>query len=149
METALDEQAPSPAGFWIRFAAVLIDSAVFLAVEFVMGVSAVLVWGLDIAESRTFRATVATFMFVFTGVYYVVLHAAFGQTVGKMVARIRVERLDGRGLDPSTAIVRYAGYFLSGVILLAGYLMAGVRHDRRALHDLLAGTRVVRLRATA
>jgi uncharacterized RDD family membrane protein YckC len=34
---------------------------------------------------------------------------------------------------------------LSSVILGVGYLMAGLRRDKRALHDLIAGTRVERL----
>jgi uncharacterized RDD family membrane protein YckC len=34
---------------------------------------------------------------------------------------------------------------LSAVLFGIGYLMAGLRSDKRALHDLIAGTRVERL----
>jgi uncharacterized RDD family membrane protein YckC len=40
---------------------------------------------------------------------------------------------------------RYFATFLSALILCIGFIMAGIRSDKRALHDLLAGTRVVRL----
>ncbi len=143
METAFDGQGPAPAGFWIRLVAVLVDSLVFLIVEFVLGLFAGLVWGAELVESGVFRSTITAFMFVFGSVYYVALHAALGQTVGKMVMKVRVERMDGRRLSAGTAIVRYVGYFVSGMILLVGYLMAGLRDDKRALHDLIAGTRVV------
>ena len=145
METAFDAQGPPPAGFWIRFVAALIDSLVFVAVEFVLGVVAGLVWGGEIAETKVFKATVTAFMLVFGSVYYVALHSAFGQTFGKMAMKIRVVRLDGGGISVGTAILRYIGYFVSGLIFVVGYLMAGLRDDKRALHDLLAGTRVIRL----
>ncbi len=145
METAFDAQGPAPAGFWIRFVAALIDSLVFVVVEFVLGVVARLVWGAEISETKVFKATVTAFMFVFGSVYYVALHAAFGQTLGKMVMKIRVVRLDDGRISVGTAILRYVGYFVSGLIFAVGYLMAGLRHDKRALHDLLAGTRVIRL----
>jgi uncharacterized RDD family membrane protein YckC len=40
--------------------------------------------------------------------------------------------------------VRFLCYGLSGGLLCIGYLLVLFRKDRRALHDLLAGTRVVR-----
>ena len=145
MEPAFDAQGPPPAGFWIRFVAVLIDSLVLFVVEFVLGVVAGLVWGGEIAETKVFKVTVTAFMFVFGSVYYVALHTAFGQTLGKMAMKIRVVLVDGGRISVGTAILRYIGYFVSGLIFGIGYLMAGLRHDKRALHDLLAGTRVVRL----
>jgi uncharacterized RDD family membrane protein YckC len=128
METAFDAPAPPPAGFWIRFGAALIDSLVLFAAEFVLGFVAGLVWGGGIAESEVFKATIAVFMLALTSAYYVVLHAALGQTV-----------------PAGAAIVRYVGYWVSALPLLIGYLMVGVRRDKRALHDLMARTRVVRL----
>ena len=145
MEPAFDAQGPPPAGFWIRFVAVLIDSLVLFVVEFVLGVVAGLVWGGEIAETKVFKGTVTAFMFVFGSVYYVALHTAFGQTLGKMAMKIRVVPLDGGRISAGAAILRYIGYFVSGLIVGIGYLMAGLRHDKRALHDLLAGTRVIRL----
>ena len=42
-------------------------------------------------------------------------------------------------------MLRWVGYVLSLLPLFAGYVLAGVRSDKRALHDLVARTRVVRL----
>lgn len=145
METAFDAPAPPPAGFWIRFGAALIDWLVFFAAEFVLGFVAGLVWGGGIAQSEVFKATITVFMLALTSAYYVVLHAALGQTVGKMATRIRVVRMDGGPVPAGAAIVRYVGYWVSALPFLIGYLMVGVRRDKRALHDLMARTRVVRL----
>lgn len=145
METAFEGQTPPPAGFWIRFVASLIDGLVLFVVEFVLGFFAGLVWGPEIAESVVFKATIAAFMFAVTSAYYVAMHAEFGQTAGKMAMRIRVVRMDGGGLSVGAAMVRYVGYFVSAIVFMIGYLMAGFRRDKRALHDLMAGTRVVRV----
>jgi uncharacterized RDD family membrane protein YckC len=40
------------------------------------------------------------------------------------------------------AILRELGYIVSLLTFGIGYLMAGIRPDKRALHDLIAGTRV-------
>jgi uncharacterized RDD family membrane protein YckC len=42
------------------------------------------------------------------------------------------------------AFGRFLAWNLSGAFLGIGYLLVLFRKDRRALHDLLAGTRVVR-----
>src|ERR687892_11440 len=42
-------------------------------------------------------------------------------------------------------VLRYLAYYLSLMPLGFGYLVAGLRRDKRALHDLIAGSRVERL----
>jgi uncharacterized RDD family membrane protein YckC len=145
METALDPTEPSPAGFWIRFVANVIDSMVFLVVEFVLGVAAGLVWGGEIVDLALFKATMTGFMLVFGVAYFAVLHAVSGQTVGKMLVRVRVTALDGGALTFGVALLRALAWLLSLLPLGLGFIVAGCRRDKRALHDLIAETRVVRL----
>jgi uncharacterized RDD family membrane protein YckC len=77
--------------------------------------------------------------------YYIVGHWRWGQTVGKMLLRVRVVQVDGAPISLGQSLLRFIGYFVSYLTLLLGYLLAGFRSDKRALHDLIAGTRVVRL----
>jgi uncharacterized RDD family membrane protein YckC len=144
METALEPRRPSPAGFWVRFVAALVDLIVFLVAQIALRLFTRALWGAAVAESRMFEGTVLLFGLVFDAVYHVTLHAMFGQTVGKMVLDIRVVRLDGHRLSWGIAVIRYLGEWVSSFLLGVGYVMAGLRPDKRALHDLLAGTRVVR-----
>jgi uncharacterized RDD family membrane protein YckC len=147
MEGAFEQgTAPGapPAGFWIRAVAALIDSCVFWLVELVLRLSARAVWGAAVVDADEFSMIIGAFMVVVASAYYIVLHATLGQTIGKMVVGVTVVRLDGRPLTPGSSVARYAGYFVSAAILMLGYVMAGVRADKRALHDVLAGTRVVR-----
>ena len=74
--------------------------------------------------------------------YTIAFHWMWGQTLGKMALQIRVVSMDGGPLSFGQAVGRYFATFLSALILGIGFIMAGVRSDKRALHDLLAGTRV-------
>jgi uncharacterized RDD family membrane protein YckC len=62
-----------------------------------------------------------------------------------MLMQIRVVRMDGGPLTLGQSIGRYFASYLSALTLSIGFIMAGLRSDKRALHDLLAGTRVERL----
>jgi uncharacterized RDD family membrane protein YckC len=62
-----------------------------------------------------------------------------------MAFRIRVVDLAGGPLSFGQAALRHLGSWLSAVILGIGYLFAAFRADKRALHDLVARTRVERL----
>jgi len=77
--------------------------------------------------------------------YYILLLAWKGQTIGKMAVRIKVVRRDGGSLSLGQAFVRWLGYLASALPLGIGFLMALKDSQRRALHDLLAGTVVVEL----
>jgi uncharacterized RDD family membrane protein YckC len=69
--------------------------------------------------------------------------AASGRTFGMAVLGIRVVRADGSVLDSWRGAVRALVFPLS--FLLCGLGLAGilVHRERRALHDLIAGTAVV------
>ncbi len=134
-----------PAGFWIRFLAAVVDGIFFTVVGFVIGFVGTTLWGSDVMESRLMRASLTAFNLLFGSGYYIVCHWTWGQTIGKMVLKLRVVTVEGFPISLGASVLRYIGYWLSTLILLIGYVMAGVRQDKRALHDLLAHTRVIRL----
>lgn len=68
---------------------------------------------------------------------------AGGQTIGKMVLSLRVIGDDGRPIDAAGGMLRAAGCMLVPVTLGLSYLPALFTSDHRAIHDRLAGTRVV------
>ena len=71
-----------------------------------------------------------------------------GRTLGKWIAGLRIERRDGEPLSFGRALVRHTvGYALTLATLGLGFLLAAFHTQGRALHDLLAGTIVVRSRA--
>ncbi len=138
---------PRPAGFWIRAAALVVDVLVFAVAQFSFGLVAGRLWGATIEEAPAFQLAVVLFTLLLTALYTTVLHATTGQTVGKLLVRVRVVGVEGGPLPVGAALLRWLGYFLSLAPLTLGFLMAGLRRDKRALHDLLAGSRVEHLPA--
>ena len=65
-------------------------------------------------------------------------------TLGKMAMGIKVVRGDGGRISIGKAILRYIGKWISGFILCFGYIMAAFTDKKRALHDMIASTLVVR-----
>jgi uncharacterized RDD family membrane protein YckC len=68
-----------------------------------------------------------------------------GLTLGKWATGLRIERNDGGAVGIGRAFLRhFVGYPLSFALLGLGFLIAAVSVHGRGLHDMIAGTIVVR-----
>ena len=75
----------------------------------------------------------------------VVLAGLTGKTVGKWTTGLRLEQTDGNVPGIMRALLRhFVGYPVSIFPFGLGFLLAAVNPTGRALHDLIAGTVVVR-----
>ena len=126
-----------PAGFWGRVAALLLDLVLVMVAEMTFNF---VIWALT--DDRLAAAASRAFRFLASPCYFVFLHWARGQTLGKMLFRIRVVMVDGSPLTFGRSVLRHLGSWLSAAILGIGYLFVAFRADKRGLHDLIAGTRV-------
>ncbi len=61
-----------------------------------------------------------------------------------MALGLKIVTAQGGKLTWGKAILRYVGYFVSGIILGIGYLMVFFTENKKGLHDMIAGTRVVK-----
>ncbi len=77
--------------------------------------------------------------------YDALLLAWRGQTLGKSAMGIKVVGANGSDVRPAQAWTRAGARLVAGTLLI-GYLPALFTRQRTCLHDLLAGTRVVRWR---
>jgi uncharacterized RDD family membrane protein YckC len=136
------------AGFWTRFAAMVLDS-IILGV-FNMGLN-MAVFGVSGAFAN--RVNPAANMAAF-GIMYLVQLGVFlsyetfmigryGATLGKMACKIQVVVADGSKVSYMRALGRYFAFFLSYFTCLIGFIMAGFDSEKRALHDRICNTRVV------
>ncbi|PYV64750.1 MAG: RDD family protein, partial [Acidobacteria bacterium] len=57
---------------------------------------------------------------------------------------LKVTDLAGRRISFARASGRYFAKYLSSMTLLIGYIMAGFTERKQALHDMIAGTLVIR-----
>jgi uncharacterized RDD family membrane protein YckC len=86
-------------------------------------------------------STIALVVWVFLYCAYPL--AVAGRTVGLALAGLRVVRRSGEDLDAWHAAVRVLVFPLSFLLFGFGFLLILVNRERRALHDLIAGTVVV------
>jgi uncharacterized RDD family membrane protein YckC len=141
----MDDAVPRPGGFWIRVVALGLDVVVIMLAQFLLSVLAGRRWGVDVERSSTLQGAVVFFTLLFAVLYPTILHTLTGQTIGKLVVGVRVLATDGELLPPGAAFLRAVVHWLSlGFMLGLGHVLAGLRKDKRGLHDLLAGSRVER-----
>jgi uncharacterized RDD family membrane protein YckC len=62
-----------------------------------------------------------------------------------MVLGLKVVTANGGLISVGRAFGRYFAQILSGLILGIGYIMAAFDEQKRALHDHICGTRVIRV----
>jgi uncharacterized RDD family membrane protein YckC len=140
-----DADVAEPARLTARLLAVVIDLGVLAAIDAAVVYFTVQICGLTPQDVGILpKGPMIAFLLVQNGGYLVAFTAG-GQTLGKMVAGIRVvsTRADG-SLNLGHSIVRTIVWVALAVPAGLGFLTALFSDDRRGLHDRCAGTRVVR-----
>jgi uncharacterized RDD family membrane protein YckC len=152
------------AGFWQRFAAYLIDGVIlgipfgiiFVALIFMSGGFAALTHGNPPTDPRDVIAFFAPLLLMFwlallinlaiQWLYFAGLESSERQaTIGKSAMSLRVTSYEGRRLSFGHATGRFFAKLVSGLIPFGiGFLMAGFTEKKQALHDLIAGTLVLK-----
>lgn len=116
-------------GFWVRVLAAIIDA---------------IITGVAAAILARF-IPIPFFGSLVSVVYYVVLTAARGQTIGKMVLHIKVVDAEGNIPNLRSVLLREVlGKVISGLAFLLGYVWVAWDPRKRAWHDYIGGTYVVR-----
>ena len=87
----------------------------------------------------------ATLGFLVALAYFAGLWAWRGTTVGGVILKLKVVRLDGQPLTFPVALVRGLAAAFSIVVMFLGFLWIAWDKDKQGWHDKIAGTAVVRL----
>jgi len=147
-----------PAGFWIRFGAYILDWVILTAMVTLI----TLPWSEPLAKLQqealaelkvpTPNYDILTQFWLISLAINLPLGLAYntyfngrrGATPGKQLLGLRIVREDGSKLGYGRAAVRYLAELLTLMTFGAGYVMIAFHPEKRALHDLIARTRVVR-----
>ncbi len=135
------------AGFWIRFAARFLDGIIM----YVVGLGLQLLFAGAVSGSNPDSGTIYFSIYMVIAIAIGIAYPTFflgkyGATPGKMAAGIKVVRPDGEPITYLRAFGRYFAELLSGFTFGIGYLMAAFDEEKRALHDRICDTRVIRAR---
>jgi uncharacterized RDD family membrane protein YckC len=147
------------AGFWIRFVAVFIDGIIMSMVNGIVQFAILGSFMPSIATPRpgmTPEELFTTFLprVGLSAGASLLLHATYealfinrlGATPGKLALGLKVVRPDGGPIGLGRAFGRYFAKLLNYFTLLIGYIIAGFDSQKRALHDMICDTRVIRTR---
>jgi uncharacterized RDD family membrane protein YckC len=134
------------AGFWIRFAAKFIDWLILLVPS---GVLRGLFMGFTVFSSDPMLAPA---LWGLTSILQIALAASFdtwfvgkfGATPGKMAVKLKVVTAEDERVSYMRAFGRHFAEWLSYIVLCIGYIIAAFDDEKRALHDHICNTRVIR-----
>jgi uncharacterized RDD family membrane protein YckC len=146
------EPAPEPApqgygGAVSRLGAYVVDTVVMSTL--LAGGSAVTAYLVAVVTDHQLhlssdRDLASVALVVWWIVYFAGSWATTGRTPGMALFGVRVVRADdGRQVSPGAALLRAVAFPLSVVLFGLGFLGILYQRQRRALHDLIAGTVVV------
>jgi uncharacterized RDD family membrane protein YckC len=147
-------------GFWRRVGGAIIDS---LVIGVPWNIFEALIGGSGLSSSNSTNSqgnTVTHFhlnggrffpllvgQLAVAGIYSVLMQTSDSQgTLGMMAVGVKVTGLDGERITRGRAVGRYFAYLLSNTIFGLGDLLMLVTKRKQALHDLIAGTLVIRAR---
>lgn len=146
--TQMELQPASYAGFWIRFGAAFIDGLIMYVIQMAITLA---FFGSMMMQPENFQSglgPILTYYLIIVGlnlVYFAVMESSSYQaTFGKRALGLKVVTLNNERLSFGNAIGRYLAKIPSAMILLIGYMMAGWTEKKQALHDMIAGTYVVK-----
>lgn len=133
------------AGFWIRFAAYIIDAILISSISGIILSPLMLVndgYPIEIS-AWTLNGIIATLIYY---VYYLLMTKFFQQTLGKMIVGIKVISTANRPLTWQDAFFRETiGRIIHNAffILKLLYLMVAFTNNKQGIHDMIGNTKVV------
>lgn len=134
-------QVPFP----LRCGAFLIDYIVLISLVVLGTLFARMLGGGARAAGNSAETAAITLAIVVALFNLGVLPGLTGLTLGKWATGLRIQRVDSGNPGIGRALLRhFVGYPLSLLTLGIGFLMAGLTVHGRGLHDMIAGTVVVR-----
>jgi uncharacterized RDD family membrane protein YckC len=148
-------------GFWIRFLAHLIDHIILGAVAaplfFIMVLPSIIRIAHEAernqeAPSPELIVTIVSSVFVYIALAFVgqwlyealLTSSSWQATIGKRVLHLKVVDEAGNRIGFGRATGRFFAKILSSMFFCIGFIMIGFTERKTGLHDMLAGTRVLR-----
>ena len=143
--TATHHEPMAYQGVGIRFVALLIDSIILGIIGWILGVLfGVYTTGFTMNPQGAVSGWgIVTFIIYIA--YYTYLEGTRGQTIGKMIMKIRVVKEDGSRIDMGTAFIRNILRIIDGLIFyLIGAILIWTSHKKQRLGDRAAKTVVIK-----
>ncbi len=130
-------------GIAIRFVSLFIDTIIIVA--FISIISSILGYGMMQRGMVPWWLGLLDFL-IFIG-YFTLLEGSRGQTVGKMITKIKVIGEDGKPIDMTQALIRNLLRIIDGLfVYLIGAILIWRSDKKQRLGDSLAKTIVIKVK---
>ncbi len=140
------------AGFWLRFGAFMIDYIILSIVNMIIYIPLFILMATSMnspeANPVVFITVQLIVMFLGLAVqvgYETWFIGKYAATPGKMACKIKVVVATGEKVSYLRALGRFFAKWISYMTLMIGFIMAGFDSEKRALHDMICETRVIRI----
>jgi uncharacterized RDD family membrane protein YckC len=146
------------AGFWLRFVAFIIDAIVLGFAGWIV----ITPFAASLGMRQTFIGfrpispeellpmlggllKITIIRTILHWLYFALFESSAWQaTLGKKALGLEVTDMEGRRISFGRATGRFFAKIISALILWIGFIMAGFTEKKQALHDMIAGTLVIR-----
>jgi uncharacterized RDD family membrane protein YckC len=152
------------AGFWLRFVAYIIDYIIVYVVQSFIFIPVLGLLGITFASNMenvqnmsdaeaigmvgsimAIAGATALLTTIIAVLYWSLMESSkYQATVGKLALGLKVTDMEGKNLDLTKSLIRNVCKIISGMIIFIGYIMAGFTEKKQGLHDIIAGTLVVK-----
>jgi uncharacterized RDD family membrane protein YckC len=143
--------------FWPRFCAKFVDGIILFIIGVIINASlGALIFGNPnymaglkeaTASARLQYQVISNAISIVVGLGYSVFFIArYSATPGKMALGLKLVQPDGSPLGIGRIIGRHFAEWLSWLTLTVGYIIAAFDDERRALHDRICDTRVIKVK---
>jgi uncharacterized RDD family membrane protein YckC len=140
------------AGFWQRFAALLIDGLIVGVATVLCGV---LLMVLAVSTQSGVGAMLGLLLlfyvaaFIISAAYFTLLESGeLGATYGKRLLGLRVVNIAGERISTGRALGRWFAHWITNCTFYIGYLMQPFTANKQALHDMVSSTVVIEAKHT-
>lgn len=141
------------AGFWFRLIAGLVDGIISQILRIIILIPFGIQLGLSMGETATpeeveivGQVVGVTMSLLIHWLYFTVSESSAWQaTLGKKMFGLKVTDMEGHKITFARANGRYWAKFLSVMILLIGFIMIAFTKKKQGLHDIIAGTLVLKI----
>lgn len=132
-------------GFWLRFAAKMIDGIIVGIGQMLLTLPLTLIFHFGATEMAVWISIFNTILqIVIDAGYRIFFVGKYGATLGKMACSLKIVTSDGKRVGYARATGRYFAEYLSVLTMGIGYFIAAFDDQKRTLHDHLCDTRVVK-----
>lgn len=152
LASVVPADTPRYAGFWFRALAALIDGILCQIASFLVALPMGFILGLSmaaVADSETIEAMGgllgAVLGILVQWLWFTLAESSAWQgSLGKKLLGIKVTDEQGQRIGFGRANARYWGKIVSTITLGIGFLMVAFTQRKQGLHDIIAGTLLVR-----